>query len=454
MAIDSRSWARLWARYLKPWPSSPSRLATGTRTSLKNSSAVSWLCMPIFSSLRPRSKPGMPRSTHEQRHAGVALRRVGLGGDDHEVGVDAVGDERLGAVERRTRRRRGRAVVAMPARSEPVPGSVIAIAVISSPEAMPGSQRWRLLVVAVLEEVRGARRRCAASGRGPTPPMPARANSSAITWLKRKSSVPPPPYCSGIAMPGEPVPTGRREHLARARAPAARRRAAVRALDPPPRDRAAGRVTYSAGDHLGVLPRNGVELLRRVFSHFKLDASVYVTITPSSDASTHLPVNEPVPLIGILASLVELQDVATRPQMETLAQHTGDPAAARPAAGAGRGRRRQPRPLRERGPAPSQVGARPARGRAVVRPAVRRLPRDAAAAAAPLLLDLLVAAGGSEPPAASPSASSKGRPGAAGAPTGASAPTTWPIGRPTAPSSRSSASRRSRSSRRRTRTRR
>ena len=29
----------------------------------------------------------------------------------------------------------------MPARSEPAPGSVIATAVISSPEAMPGSQR-------------------------------------------------------------------------------------------------------------------------------------------------------------------------------------------------------------------------------------------------------------------------------------------------------------------------
>ena len=33
------------------------------------------------------------------------------------------------------------AVVAMLARSLPVPGSVIATAVISSPEAMPGSQR-------------------------------------------------------------------------------------------------------------------------------------------------------------------------------------------------------------------------------------------------------------------------------------------------------------------------
>ena len=32
-------------------------------------------------------------------------------------------------------------MVAIDARSEPMPGSVIAIAVISSPEPMPGSQR-------------------------------------------------------------------------------------------------------------------------------------------------------------------------------------------------------------------------------------------------------------------------------------------------------------------------
>ena len=48
------------------------------------------------------------------------------------------------------------AVVAMPARSEPVPGSVMAIAVISSPDGDPRQPALRLLVVAVLEEVRRA----------------------------------------------------------------------------------------------------------------------------------------------------------------------------------------------------------------------------------------------------------------------------------------------------------
>ncbi len=35
------------------------------------------------------------------------------------------------------------AVVAIEARSDPMPGSVMAMAVISSPEAMPGSHRAR-----------------------------------------------------------------------------------------------------------------------------------------------------------------------------------------------------------------------------------------------------------------------------------------------------------------------
>jgi cytochrome P450 / NADPH-cytochrome P450 reductase len=84
-------------------------------------------------------------------------------------------------------------------------------------------------------------------------------------------------------------------------------------------------LTYSAGDHLGVLPRNRPELLQRVLQRFKLDASLYVSIKPNADANTHLPVNEPLPLIGILANFVELQDVATRPAISVLAQHTLDP---------------------------------------------------------------------------------------------------------------------------------
>jgi len=85
-------------------------------------------------------------------------------------------------------------------------------------------------------------------------------------------------------------------------------------------------VTYNAGDHLGIVPRNGLDQIQRVLLRFKLDAGLYLTITPRTNASTYLPVNEPVPLLGVLANRVELQDVVTRAQLATLAEHTQDAA--------------------------------------------------------------------------------------------------------------------------------
>ncbi|MGY1643485.1 bifunctional cytochrome P450/NADPH--P450 reductase [Geodermatophilus sp. SYSU D00703] len=81
---------------------------------------------------------------------------------------------------------------------------------------------------------------------------------------------------------------------------------------------------YRAGDHLGVLPRNNIELLRRVMAHFGLDAGQYVTIIPNAGAHTHLPIDEPAPVLGVLGSCVELQDVATRDDIEVLARYTDD----------------------------------------------------------------------------------------------------------------------------------
>jgi cytochrome P450/NADPH-cytochrome P450 reductase len=83
-------------------------------------------------------------------------------------------------------------------------------------------------------------------------------------------------------------------------------------------------VNYSAGDHLGIVPRNGLDQIRRVLLRFKLDAGLYLTITPHTNASTYLPVNEPVPLLGVLANRVELQDVVTRAQLARLAEYTHD----------------------------------------------------------------------------------------------------------------------------------
>lgn len=82
---------------------------------------------------------------------------------------------------------------------------------------------------------------------------------------------------------------------------------------------------YRAGDHLGVLPRNGLALIRRVMRRFRLDAGMYVTIVANSGTHTHLPVDEPAPLLGILGSCVELQACATRADIDVLAGYTADP---------------------------------------------------------------------------------------------------------------------------------
>ena len=74
------------------------------------------------------------------------------------------------------------------------------------------------------------------------------------------------------------------------------------------------------------MPRNSLDQIRRVLRRFKLDAGLYLTITSQTNASTYLPVNESVPLLGVLANRVELQEVVTRAQLTKLAEYTHDPA--------------------------------------------------------------------------------------------------------------------------------
>jgi cytochrome P450/NADPH-cytochrome P450 reductase len=83
---------------------------------------------------------------------------------------------------------------------------------------------------------------------------------------------------------------------------------------------------YQTGDHLGVLPRNNVDLIRRVMARFGLDAGTYVTINPTGGGTyTHLPLGDSAPLLGILGACVELQDVASRSDLAVLARYAKDP---------------------------------------------------------------------------------------------------------------------------------
>jgi len=83
---------------------------------------------------------------------------------------------------------------------------------------------------------------------------------------------------------------------------------------------------YQTGDHLGVLPRNNIDLIRRVMARFGLDAGTYVTINPTGGGTyTHIPLGEAAPLLGILGACVELQDVASRSDLAVLARYASDP---------------------------------------------------------------------------------------------------------------------------------
>ena len=97
----SRSCGNCCISCTKPCPSSCAEQVLGRqRTSLKNSSEVSSAFSPILSSLRPRAEARrLVGLDHHQRDALGAARRVGLGDDDDQIGVLAVGDEGLRAVE-------------------------------------------------------------------------------------------------------------------------------------------------------------------------------------------------------------------------------------------------------------------------------------------------------------------------------------------------------------------
>jgi cytochrome P450/NADPH-cytochrome P450 reductase len=84
-------------------------------------------------------------------------------------------------------------------------------------------------------------------------------------------------------------------------------------------------VTYRAGDHLGVLPRNGDEVIARVAARFGLDPASSVRLGLAGGRKTFLPVDHPIRVSGLLGDYVELQDPATRRQLQVLAGHTECP---------------------------------------------------------------------------------------------------------------------------------
>lgn len=84
-------------------------------------------------------------------------------------------------------------------------------------------------------------------------------------------------------------------------------------------------MTYTTGDHLGIIPRNDAALVKRVATRFGFDEHTKIRLHKNANRKTLLPVAETVAIYDLLATYVELQDVATRKQISILANHTQCP---------------------------------------------------------------------------------------------------------------------------------
>ncbi len=83
--------------------------------------------------------------------------------------------------------------------------------------------------------------------------------------------------------------------------------------------------TYRAGDHLGVIPHNGEAVVKRVASRFGFDRDAYIRLRRLTNRKTFLPVEQTISVYRLLGDYVELQDVATRSQIQTLVAYTECP---------------------------------------------------------------------------------------------------------------------------------
>ncbi|CAN7619226.1 cytochrome P450 [Variovorax paradoxus] len=85
-------------------------------------------------------------------------------------------------------------------------------------------------------------------------------------------------------------------------------------------------VDYRAGDHLSVVPRNSPAQVERAMARFGFDRAAHVRLHADSGRKTALPVDQVIAVDRLLGDYVELQDVATRKQIATLAAYTECPA--------------------------------------------------------------------------------------------------------------------------------
>jgi cytochrome P450/NADPH-cytochrome P450 reductase len=82
---------------------------------------------------------------------------------------------------------------------------------------------------------------------------------------------------------------------------------------------------YHTGDHLGIMARNHAGLIQRALTHFGFAGDAFIRIHRQGTGTPLLPLDQPVAVIDLLTRYVELQEVASRAQIATLATYTDCP---------------------------------------------------------------------------------------------------------------------------------
>lgn len=84
-------------------------------------------------------------------------------------------------------------------------------------------------------------------------------------------------------------------------------------------------VSWTPGDHLGVMPRNRPDQVQRACGAFGIDADALLELADAQRRWPHLPTEGPLTAGELLASTVDLQSVARRVEVEAMVEHTRCP---------------------------------------------------------------------------------------------------------------------------------
>ena len=84
-------------------------------------------------------------------------------------------------------------------------------------------------------------------------------------------------------------------------------------------------VTWRVGDHLSVVPRNDPAVVAAIARRFGMEAGTIVRLRAAEGRRAQLPVGEPLSIDTLLGRYLDVQQVATRKQIETMATQTGCP---------------------------------------------------------------------------------------------------------------------------------